>query len=188
MSFKVTVVDIKLKVVPELDENFLKEAGVKDAAELRANAKMLKGANREDREGPAGPDRGFAYKSNPIKLPPTLVRDETRELLELLKKRVPAGEEINEDSYLAKLQPVAERNLSLTYLLHNIAKKENIQASEGELGAELAKVIARLGTEEERARAKELFENRKEYILASIVENKTMDFVKSKAVIKEVNS
>ncbi|MBI4803120.1 MAG: trigger factor [Elusimicrobia bacterium] len=187
MSFKVTVVGIKRKVVPEIDENFLKEAGVKDAAQLRADvAKLLERSETEKTEKDLlAQIEDSLIKSNPIKLPPTLVRDETRELFDILKKKVPAGEEINEDAYLARLKPVAERNLSLTYLLHNIAKKENIQASEAELAFELDKVIARFGTEEEKAGAKELFAKRKEYILASLVENKTMDFVKSKAVIRE---
>lgn len=187
ISFKVTVTDIKLKVVPETDENFLKEAGVKDAAELRANvAKMLERSETEKTEKALRAQiEDSLLKSNPIKLPPTLVKEETRELLELLKKRVPEGEEIDEDAYLAKLRPVAERNLSLTYLLHNIARKESIKASDEELGAELEKVLARLNTEEEKKKAKELFEKRKDYILASLVETKTMDFVKSKAVIKE---
>ena len=88
---------------------------------------------------------------------------------------------------MARLKPVAERNLSLTYLLHNIAKKESITATEAELNAELDKVVARLNTEEEKKKARELFENRKDYIMSSIVENKTMDLVKSKAVIKEEN-
>lgn len=187
MSFKVTVVEIKQKIVPEIDENFLKEAGVKDVSQLRAKvAKLLeKGETEKTEKELLVQIEDSLIKSNPIKLPPTLVRDETRELFEILKKRTSPGEAIDEDAYLAKLRPVAERNLSLTYLLHNIAKKENIQASEAELGVELDKLTARLGTEDEKAKAKELFEKRKEYIMASIVENKTMDFVKSKAVIKE---
>lgn len=187
MSFKVTVVEVKQKVVPEIDENFLKEAGVKDVAELRTNvAKLLeRGETDKTEKDLLSQIEDSLIKNNPIKLPPTLVRDESRELLELLKKRVPTGEDFDEDAYLAKLRPVAERNLSLTYLLHNIARKENIKASDEELGAELEKVLARLETEDEKKKAKELFEKRKDYIMASIVENKTMNFVKSKAVIKE---
>ncbi|OGS64828.1 MAG: trigger factor [Elusimicrobia bacterium RIFOXYB2_FULL_62_6] len=187
LSFKVTVTEIKQKVVPPIDENFLKEAGVKDEAELRANVAQLleRGETEKTEKDLLSQIEDSLIKSNPFKLPPTLVRDEARELLDMLKKRVPAGEELDEDAYLAKLQPVAERNLSLTYLLHNIAKKENIKATEEELGAELEKVLARLGTEDEKAKAKDLFAKRKDYIMASLVENKTMTFVKSKAVIKE---
>lgn len=187
MSFKVTVAEIKQKVIPEIDENFLKEAGAKDVAELRANvAKLLERGETEKAEKDLlAQIEDALIRNNPFKLPPTLVRDESRELLALLKKRAPAGEDFDEDAYLARLRPVAERNLSLTYLLHNIARKENIKASEAELGTELEKVLARLETEDEKKKARELFEKRKDYIMSSLVENKTMDFVKSKAVIKE---
>ena len=49
-------------------------------------------------------------------------------------------------------------------------------------------MIARLNTEDEKAKGRELFEKRKEYIRASMVENKTMDLVKGKAIIKEENN
>jgi len=47
--------------------------------------------------------------------------------------------------------------------------------------------MARLNTEEEKTKGRDLFEKRKEYIRASMVESKTMDLVKGKAVIKEEN-
>lgn len=187
MSFKVTVVEIKEKVVPAIDDSFLKEAGVKTAAELRENVRKLleRGETEKTEKDVMTQIEDSLIKSNPMQLPPTLVREEAHELFEILKKRVNPDEEIHEDAFMERLKPVAERNLSLTYLLHNIAKKENITATEAELGAELEKVVARLNTEEEKKKARELFEKRKDYIMSSIVENKTMDLVKSKAVIKE---
>lgn len=187
MSFKVTVAEIKEKVVPALDESFLKEAGVKTEEELRGNVRKLleRGETEKTEKDVMAQIEDSLIKSNPMQLPPTLVREETHELFEILKKKVSQDEEVNEAAFMAKLKPVAERNLSLTYLLHNIAKKEAITATEAELNAELLKVTARLNTEEEKKKARELFENRKDYIMSSIVENKTMDMVKSRAVIKE---
>jgi trigger factor len=187
MSFKVTVAEIKRKIVPEIDEAFLKEAGVATAEDLRGNVRKLleRGETEKTEKEVMTQIEDSLIKSNPMQLPPTLVREEARELFEILKKRVNPEEEIQEEAFLERLKPVAERNLSLTYLLHNIAKKEKIDATGDELTAELDKVLARLNTEEEKKKARELFAKRKDYILASIVENKTMAFVKSKAVIKE---
>ncbi|HNW45354.1 MAG TPA: trigger factor, partial [Elusimicrobiales bacterium] len=39
MLFKVTVTEIKEKIVPEMDENFFKEAGVKNVEELKVNVR-----------------------------------------------------------------------------------------------------------------------------------------------------
>lgn len=187
MHFKVTVNELKLKVVPELDENFLKEAGVKTVDELKANVrKMLEqGATEKTEKEMLGQLEDALIKNNPLSLPPTLVKEESQELLELFKKRAPMEQHLPDDSMLERLRPVAERNLSLTYILHHIAKKEKIEASDAELDAELEKVMARLNTEEEKSKGRDLFEKRKEYIRASMVESKTMSLVKDKAVIKE---
>ncbi len=189
MHFKVTVNEIKAKVVPELDENFLKEAGVKTVDELKANVrKMLEqGASEKTEKEFLSQLEDALIKSNPLSLPPTLVKEEARELLELFKRRAPMEQRLPDEAMLERLKPVAERNLSLTYILHHIAKKEKIEATDAELDAELEKVMARLNTEEEKAKGRELFEKRKEYIRASMVESKTMDLVKGKAVIKEEN-
>jgi len=187
MHFKVTVTELKQKVVPELDENFLKEAGVKTVEELKANVRKLleQGAAEKTEKDMLGQIEEALLKNNPLALPPTLVKEETQELLELFKKRAPQEQHLPDDSLLERLKPVAERNLSLTYILHHIAKKEKIEATDAELDAELEKVMARLNTEEEKKKGRELFEKRKEYIRASMVENKTMTLVKDKAVIKE---
>ncbi|MBI4352266.1 MAG: trigger factor [Elusimicrobia bacterium] len=187
MHFKVTVTEIKQKVVPELDENFLKEAGVKTAEELKANVRRLleQGSSEKTEKDMLGQLEEALLKNNPLSLPPTLVKEETQELLELFKKRAPAEQHLPDESLLERLRPVAERNLSLTYILHHIAKKEKIEAADSELDAELEKVMARLNTEEEKTKGRELFEKRREYIRASMVENKTMNLVKERAVIKE---
>ena len=187
MSFKVTVVEIKQKVVPAIDDSFLKEAGVKTTEELRVNVRRLleRGETEKTEKDVMTQIEEALIKSNPMQLPPTLVREEAHELFEILKKRVNPDEEVREDAFMERLKPVAERNLSLTYLLHNIARKENITATDAELAAELDKVVARLNTDMEKKKARELFEKRRDYIMSSIVENKTMDLVKSKAVIKE---
>ncbi len=187
MHFRVTLTELKRKVVPALDDNFLKEAGVKTVDELKANVrKMLEqGASEKTEKDMLGQLEDALIKNNPLSLPPTLVREEAQELLELFKKRAPVEQHLPDDSLLERLKPVAERNLSLTYILHHIAKKEKIEATDAELEAELEKVMARLNTEEEKRKGRELFEKRREYIRASMVESKTMALVKEKAVIKE---
>ncbi|MBI5743346.1 MAG: trigger factor [Elusimicrobia bacterium] len=187
MHFKVTVMELKRKVVPELDENFLKEAGVKTVEELKGNVRKLleQGSSEKTEKDMLGQIEDALIKSNPLTLPPTLVKEEAQELLELFKKRAPVEQHLPDESLLERLKPVAERNLSLTYILHHIAKKEKIEATDAELDAELEKVMARLNTEEEKKKGRELFEKRKEYIRASMVESKTMTLVKDRAVIKE---
>ncbi|MBI4657112.1 MAG: trigger factor [Elusimicrobia bacterium] len=187
LHFKVNVLEIKEKVIPELDSNFLKETGAVNLEELQKKIReMLENSEKEKAEKEViSQIEDSLIKNNPFILPPSLVREETKELFEILKKRVSTKEEVKEDVVLEKLKPLAERNLRIAYLLRRIAEKEKIEATEEELNAEMEKSLAGLETEEEKQKLKELFRNRREYILASIAEIKTMNFIKSKALIKE---
>ena len=187
IQYKVTVNEIKEKVTPKLDEEFFKSAGVKDETELKANVrKMLENQQAESYEKEFTEQLEDALiKNNPFALPPTLVAEETADLIQVYRKRM-RGAEIDEEKVAKKLQPVAVRNLSLTYILHNIAKQEKIEATDDDLKAELNKALETMKTEEEKKNAHRLFEQRKEYIRSSMVENKVMDFIKANAEVKEV--
>lgn len=192
MKFSVKINEIKEKVVPEIDENFLKAAGVKTQEELKENVRKIleSEANLNSEREVIKQIEDSLIKDNRIPLPPTVVEEEMKELFEIFKKRanIPPEQSLNIKDYDSSLRPIAERNLKVTYLLHNIAKKENISATEEDYKKEMDKVMASLKTEEEIKRAKEMFESRKDYVMASIVENKTFEFIKGKAEIKEENA
>lgn len=192
LKFKVKIVDIKEKVVPELDENFIKQSGLNSLDELKAQIrKILEAQEMEKAEKDVIRQIEDALiRENKFPLPPAVVAQETRELFEIYKKQanVENPDSLNIEDYISVLKPIAERNLAITYLLHNIAKKENIKATEEDFQKEMDKVISSLKTEEEIKKVKDIFEARKDYIMASIVENKTFEFIKSKAEIKEIKS
>lgn len=189
MQYKVTVSEIKEKVVPALDEEFFKSAGVKDEKELKENVhKMLENQQNEAADKELVEQiEDTLIKNNSFALPPTLVEQEAADLLEVYKKRL-RGANVDESKMIEKLRPVAVRNLSLTYILHYIAKQEKINATDDDLKAELDKALASLKTENEKANARKLFEERKEYIRSSMVENKVISFIRENAEIKEVKA
>lgn len=184
IQYVVTVSEIKEKVVPTMDEDFFKSCGVKDEAELKARVRKNMEANLEENEERSVTEQleNALIKNNPFALPPTLVAEETHDLIQVYKKRI-RNKDIDEKKAAERLNPIAIRNLSLTYILHAIAKKENIKATDEDLANELNKAIESMKSDEEKARARELFEERKEYIRSSMTENKTMEFIKSKAEI-----
>lgn len=186
IKYSATVSEIKEKVVPAMDEEFFKACGVKDEAELKANVKKnMEAAKEENAEKDLAEQLENALiKNNPFALPPTLVAEETYDLIQVYKKRV-RNNNIDEKKAEERLKPVAIRNLALTYILHAIAKKENITATDEDLNNELNKAIESMKTPEEKENAKKLFEERKEYIRSSMVENKTMAFIKEKAKITQ---
>lgn len=189
LRFIIDIKDVKIKVVPELDDNFIAQLGAKDLEDLK---KQLREILENDERIKA--ERSVIeqieerlIKENDFPLPPTLVRQEMEELFEIAKKRanIPPQQELDITKYEDKLKPIAERNLKIAYILHAISKKENIMATEEDYVKELDKVLSTLKDEKEIAEARKLFEKRKSYIMATITENKTMDFIRSKIRIKE---
>lgn len=189
MKFSVKVNEIKEKVIPEIDENFLSAAGVKTQDELRENVRKILNneANINSERDVVRQIEDSLIRDNRIPLPPTVVEQEMVELFEIFKKKanVDNPENLNIKDYESSLRPIAERNLRITYLLHNIAKKENITAGDEDFNKEVERVLACLKTKEEKDKAIEMFKNRKDYVLSSIVENKTFEFIRSKAQIKQ---
>ncbi len=189
MKFMVKINDIKEKVVPEIDENFIKQLGAKDMNDLREQVKKILEAEEVQKSEKSVIEQieNHLVSKNDFPLPPTLVKQEIEELFEMIKKRsnIPPDQKVELKDYEEKIRPIAERNLRVTYILHAIAKKENIKASEDDFYKELDRVIKTLKTEDEIGKARNLFEQRKDYIMASISENKTIDFIKSKITIKD---
>ncbi len=191
MKFVVKINEVKRKVVPEIDEKFLKAAGVSSQEELRTNVRKIleNESNINSEKEVIKQIEDSLIRDNKIPLPPTVVEEEIKELFEVFKRRMntQSDQNLNIKDYYSSLKPIAERNLKITYLLHNIARKENIAVSDEDYKKEMDKVIASLKNEDEIKKAKEMFETRKSYVMASMVENKTFEFIKSKAEIKEEN-
>jgi trigger factor len=188
LHFKVTINEIKVKISPEIDDKFLKEAGVKTIEELNENIRKMLERTESDKA-----EKDFTtqieeelLKKNTLELPPTLIKQETQDLMQMFKKRMGDTQgKVKDETLVEKLKPMAERNLRIAYILHNIGEKEKVEVTEKDLEAELEKALASVPTEKEKEQIKDVFGKRKEYITATLRENKTMEFVKSKASVKE---
>lgn len=189
LKFIVNIRDIKVKVIPEMDDAMIKQLGAKDLDDLKKQIREILENDEKIKAEKSLVEQieNKLIENNSFPLPPSLVKQEMEELFELAKKRanIPQEQELDISKYEDKLRPIAERNLKIAYILHAISKKENIKATEEDFLKELDKVTSNLKTEQEISRAKELFNSRKSYIMATLTENKTMDFIKSKIRIKE---
>ena len=85
----------------------------------------------------------------------------------------------------AKLQPKAEDEVRLAFVMSAIAEKEKIEVSDAEIQGELE---AGLKDAEDEAKKKEMravFEKRKDQIAHMLRERKTLAFLKNKASYKD---
>lgn len=192
LSFHVTVDDIKNKITPVLDDSFAKDMGFDTLDALKE--RVREGLNAEAKENSA---RDFTaqienhlVKMNHFDLPQSLVEEYTENSLNNFVRNVTRMkvEQLNAEqrkSFEERIRPTVEKDLRIGYIIHAIAKKENLQATEADWQAELDKSLtANAKTKEDEKKIRAFFEERKEHILATLNERKVFDFLKKEASVK----
>ena len=190
--FEVTLHDVKQLEMPTLDDAFAAE--VSDFAtieELRAEVrKRLEGiaeARMRREIGNAVMEQLVAAHDIPV--PPSLLLAEREQLVEEAR-RMAQEQGANFAEYLAsvgkteeefreELTGDAERRVKGTLLIEAIADTEGIEATPGEIQAELALLARRYGQPVERVR--EALAQNMQSVYDGIVRNKTLEFLIDKA-------
>jgi trigger factor len=166
-SFTITLVDLKTRELPELDDAFAQQASDKATlAELRAD---LETRLKEDAERRHQANRQEALlealvEQLEVELPETLIQQEMRNLVEQTAtqiaqqgmdvKKVFTAEEVR--SLMDTSRPEAEKRLRRSLALQALARAEKIEVPEAELAARAAEVRRELSDrsniDEERLR------------------------------------
>lgn len=192
LSFHVTIDDIKNKIMPKLDESFAKDMGFDTLDALKARVK--EGLNVQAKENSARDMvtqiENHLVKMNNFELPQTLVDEYTENSLRNFVRNVTQMkvEQLTAEqrkSFEERIRPTVEKDLRIGYIVHAIAHKENLEATEADWQAELDKSLtANAKTKEDEKKIRTFFEERKEHILATLNERKVFDFLKKEAVVK----
>ena len=187
--FKVTVHEIKTKVLPELNDELVKGAEIEGVETVEAYREYTK--NNLVNKAEAEADRNFendiltaVCEAAEIEIPEAMIKDETDRLVNDFAQRLAQQgfslEQImqmtgqTEENVRAEMRLDAESKVKVTLVLEAIAKAENLEASEEDLNNEYAKLASMYGME---------VENIKMYIsadmLADDIKNrKALDFIK----------
>lgn len=186
---KTTVTEIKTKILPALDAEFAKDLGFEKIDDLQAKLKsVMEDENKHKTEREVSEQIEEALlKSNKIPLPPSAVQAQFENMVERLKRQI-GMKELSEkqlEELKTKMWPRAEDEVRISYLLPAIAEKEKIKALDEDLKAELEKNLAGAESETKKAELSQLFEQRKDSILAMIRDRKALAFIREKAVITE---
>lgn len=192
LSFHVTVDDIKNKIMPKLDDSFAKDMGFDTLEALKTRVK--EGLNAEAKEQSERDVmtqiENHLVKANQFELPQTLVAEYTETSLNNFVRNVTQlkVEQLTAEqrkSFEERIRPTVEKDLRVGYIIHAIAHKENLEATEADWQAELDKSLtANAKTKEDEKKIRAFFTERKEHILATLNERKVFDFLKKEAVIK----
>lgn len=187
--FKVTVHEIKTKVLPELNDELVKSASIEGVETLEAYREYTKENLVKKAEAEA--DRNFENDvltaicdGAEVEIPEVMINEETDRLISDFAQRLAQQgfslEQFSqmtgqtEESLRADMRIDAEAKVKVTLVLEAIAKAENMDASEEDLEKEFANIAEMYGMPVEQV---------KQYIQAEMLANdiknrKALDFVK----------
>jgi trigger factor len=188
--FKVTVRELREKVLPELDDEFAKDQGEHETlADLRAaiREQLAKAASqRADSEVREKLVEQLVDK-NPIPVPPSLVAQQMQsmqqELAFLMQMAGQAGQNIAEEM-TANLQSRAERKVRAGILMGEIARQQELSVQPEEIDARMAQIAEQTGKHIAKVRV-EYAGERREALENKILEDKLLDYLLSRATVTE---
>lgn len=191
LSFHVTVDDIKYKKVPALNDDFAKDMGFDTLDQLKAKVKenLDAEAKRNSERDVVTQLENALTAANTFDLPQSLVEEYTESSLHnfvhsmtQLDPHKLTAEQHN--MFAQRIRPSVEKDLRIGYIVHAIAKKENLQATEADWQAEQEKALADNQQKGDEKKIKTFFAERKDQILATLTERKVFDFLKKEAKYK----
>lgn len=192
LSYHVTVDDIKNKIVPNLDDNFAKDMGFEtlDALKKKVKESLDAEAKQNAQRDEVAQIENHLVKMNNFALPQSLVEEYTESSLHNFVHNMTQikPEQLTAEQHKAfeeRIRPTVEKDLRIGYIVHAIAKKENLQATDADWKAELDKSLSTAGqNKSDEKKIKAFFDERKEHILATLTERKVFDFLKAQASYK----
>ncbi|HBL17124.1 MAG: trigger factor [Elusimicrobia bacterium GWA2_69_24] len=192
---KMTVHEIKSKIVPAIDDEFAKDLGCTALEELKTKLRELvvkENSQRTERELQQQLEKAL-LDANKFDVPPSLAEQQLEYLMERLlgrlgrggKEKLPAGDlkKLRE-----QMRPQAEDSVRFQFLIAEIAKREKIEVTDDDLKKDLEGQLARAETDEEKRETRELFEKRADDIRALIRERKALALIRDAAKVTTVKS
>jgi len=188
IEYKLKVVSIKEKQVPELNDEFAKHLGEHDS--LKDLKEKIKNELQGARERVAKNERSeeilkAIVDRTEIELPPSLVEEEAQSILKRLLSSAPRQNLTKEtlDALQASAARQAQENLKRHLVLKKIAQAEGLTVDEQEVDEEI-KALAKANNVP-LARAMETFkqEGRRDSLQSSLLLKKTVDFLVEQAII-----
>jgi trigger factor len=193
--FRVTVNEIKERVLPMLNDEFAKEAASVDTLaelteKLRTNQEEM--AAREARRALHEAIVSRLVEANPFELPPGMVEAETETLIADVQRQLrpqqgdatppPITEEVRQ-----QLREQAITRIKRELLIDEIAKREGIAVDDSDVDAELKRLAGRMEQRLEYIRRQMEQSGALESIRHNILADKVLDFVAARSTVTEVS-
>ena len=186
-KFEVTIKEIKVKELPELDDEFAKETSEFDTiADLKADVtKKLEEANaeRSEREFEEAVITAVAGNAK-VEIPEVMVEKEVDKMVQNLQQRLQyQGLSLeqyfqftgtDEEKMREYMRANAQTKVKVDLVLEAIEKAENIEATEEEIKAKAVEVAKMYSASEDEKMVDLLMQSQQAALRADVITNKTM--------------
>ncbi len=190
-TFKLTLQELKERVLPELDDDFAKDLGDYDNLEALKTSLKETIAKRLTEEAEAAVAEELVkqlVEKNPIDVPPALVRQQLQASeRELLQQARAAGQQARSlpAEMRAELQRDSEMKVRAGLLMAQIAKSEGFKIGDKELEEGMKELAEQTGKNIAKVKAEYRDPKKREMLIGMILENKVLDIIQSKAKIED---
>ncbi len=187
-EFRVTVKEIKERVLPEIDDEFAKDCGdFKTLLELRLDIRKHLEENAKRRSEGALRDLVIErlVDKNPVPVPPSLIEQQEQQMVQEFAQflsmtgqtTTPLSEEMHKTMHLR-----AERKVRGAILLGELARREKMNVGNEEIEKRLAEIAERTGKHVAKVRVDYAGE-RREQLVSQILQEKLLDYLLARATI-----
>jgi trigger factor len=195
-EFAVTIKEIKVKELPELNDDLAKEFGEFETLdELKQKLAELQQAQEERRVETELRDRLIKslIEKNDLEVPEVLVDRQVTMMLENSKQRLASQRlslemmGLTDDGYKVQFRDVARDQVKGSLLLDAIAEKEKLEVTDEDIARQVGEIAA--GTKQDPAKVANLYQTNaraKENLIAQMREDKAVQFLLDHAKIVEL--
>lgn len=197
IRFQIEVVDIKKRIVPELDDEFAKDLGAEfeSLEDLRNKVReqIEESEQRNLRNKLYNDIRKKLVELHTFEVPGSLVDFQVQRMIDNTEQNMrrqgltfeAAG--IIPEKLVEDFRSPAEENVRSALILESIAQKENIEVPESEIDEELEKIAFQIGQRKDVIEKFYHENNMIDNLREQLLDQKTLKFIEGNATIKEVD-
>lgn len=186
-NVKLTLSALQEKVLPALDDEFAKDVGAEslDAlkAKIRADLEKEYKAKSDDEVYDQAIDQ--LVKANPIAVPPSLTNMVIQDMRQQMARSLSIKVDQIPPSMNETFKPEAEQRVQAGLLIGALATQNNLLATNEDLDRRLEEMATETGRAIQRLRVEYRDAQKRELLASQVVERKVLEFLVSKATVKE---
>lgn len=196
VEFKVTLKDIKRKVLPELNDEFAKSLGgtyeTLEDLKKAISEDISSSEQRRIEEDLKNRLLRALVEENPVEVPPSLLQNQKQALIDDFKQRLSQqgfGEkEFSEykEKWDHDFDDTARFMIQSSFLIDQIAETENLIPTAEDVDAKIKEYAAQTGLEEDKIREFYSQDSRSGQLVYQIKEKKVIDFLLGQSQIEDV--